>query len=189
MPVFRSLAVLFCPGKRAFALNPRNKPIPNHSPPSISVPTQEKPKVAHESLSSPAATIRYAGDDFFVCTSPGGHSQVVDVSDSRKSTASPVEMLMMAIGACTAVDVVSILKKSRQEITSYRIEVTGERRSEHPRAFTRLEVLHVVRGRSISERSLAHAIQLSDEKYCSVAATLRSPTDIVTSYRIEEEDR
>ena len=85
-------------------------------------------------------------------------------------------------------DVVSILRKKRAQVTSYRVEVRGERRAEHPRAYTRLEVRHVVRGRNLSEKAVAQAIKLSEEKYCSVAATLRPAAEIVSSYEIVAEE-
>ena len=74
-------------------------------------------------------------------------------------------------------------------MTDYRIEVSGERREEHPRAYTRLFVKHIVRGRGVSEEAVARAIELSDQKYCSVAATLRGSAQIVTSYEIIEDNQ
>ena len=134
------------------------------------------------------ATIRFAGDDLFVGITPSGHSQVIETNSARNAAVTPMELLLIALGSCTGVDVVSILKKKRQHVTDYRIEVTGERRDEHPRAFTRLHVKHVVRGRSVSAQAVASAIELSDTKYCSVAATLRGSAEIVTSYEIIEDD-
>ena len=69
-----------------------------------------------------------------------------------------MEMLLLALGGCTGVDVISILRKQRQQITDYRIEVSGERREEYPRAYTRLFVKHIVRGRSVSKEAVARAI-------------------------------
>jgi putative redox protein len=84
------------------------------------------------------------------------------------------------------VDVISILRKKRQEVTEYKIEVRGQRRDDHPRSYKRMEVHHIVTGRSISEQSVAQAIELSDQKYCSVAATLRPTAEIVSSFEIIE---
>jgi putative redox protein len=134
------------------------------------------------------ATIHFAGRDLFVGISPSGHAQVLDTDHERASAATPVELLLIALGSCTAVDVISILKKKREHVTDYRVEVRGERRSEHPRRFTRMEVLHIVRGRNISEKALAQAIELSETKYCSVAATLRPTVEIISSYEIIEEE-
>jgi putative redox protein len=82
----------------------------------------------------------------------------------------------------------AILRKKRERVTDYHVEVRGERREEHPRAYTRLEVKHVVRGRGVSARAVAQAIELSETKYCSVAATLRPTVEIVSSYEILEDE-
>jgi len=82
------------------------------------------------------------------------------------------------------VDVISILEKKRQNITDYKVEITGERRDEHPRAFTKMHVHHIVYGHDVSEQAVAHAIELSDTKYCSVAATVRPTVEITTSFEI-----
>ncbi len=133
------------------------------------------------------ATITYAAEDLFVAVTPSGHAQTLDTDSERSTAASPMELLLIALGGCTAVDVISILKKKRERVTDYRVEVRGERRAEHPRAFTRLEVRHIVRGHGISEKSVARAVELSESKYCSVAATLRPTAEIVSSYEIIED--
>jgi putative redox protein len=134
------------------------------------------------------ATIHFAGNDFFVGITPSGHAQAIETNMERASAATPMELLMIALGGCTGVDVHAVLLKKRQQVTDYRIEVTGERREEFPRSFTQLHVKHIVRGRNVSAEAVARAIKLSDTKYCSVAATLRGSAKIVTSYEIVEED-
>jgi putative redox protein len=134
------------------------------------------------------ATIHFAGDEFFVGVTPSGHAQAIETNSTRANAATPMELLLIALGSCTGVDVISILKKKRQHVTGYRIEVSGERREEFPRSYTRLDVKHIVRGRGVSETAVAHAIELSDKMYCSVAATLRGSAEIATSYEIVEED-
>jgi len=131
------------------------------------------------------ATVEYAGDDLFVATTPTGHAQVLDIKGER--SAGPLELLTIALGGCTGADVISVLHKKREQVTSYRIEVRYERREEHPRSFRRFEVKHIVRGKGISEKAVAQAIQLSTDKYCGVAATVRPTAEIVTSYEIQEE--
>ncbi|MGI8468982.1 MAG: OsmC family protein [Pyrinomonadaceae bacterium] len=132
------------------------------------------------------ATIQYAGDEFFIGTTPSGHAQIMDTKGDRKSAPSPLEMLLVSVGACTASDVVSILQKKRQIVTNYRVEIMGTRREEYPRAFTKFEIHHIVYGRNISARAVAQAIELSDTKYCSVAATVRPTAEIKTSFEIVE---
>lgn len=132
------------------------------------------------------STIQYAGDEFFIGTSASGHAQIIDTKGDRKSAASPLELLLLAVGACTAVDVVSILQKKRQLVTDYRIEINGDRRDEHPRAFTKINIHHIVYGRNVSEQAVERAVELSDTKYCSVAATVRPTAEIVSSFEIVE---
>jgi putative redox protein len=133
------------------------------------------------------ATIHFAENDFFVGITPSGHAQTIETDSQRHSAATPMELLLLALGGCTGVDVISILRKKRQQISDYRIEVSGERRAEHPKAYTRLFVKHIVRGRGVSKDAVERAIELSDQKYCSVAATLRGTAEIVTSYEIIED--
>jgi putative redox protein len=95
-------------------------------------------------------------------------------------------MLLVAVAACTAFDVVSILEKKRQQVSDYKVEIEGERRDEHPRAFTKFHIHHIVQGHNVSEQSVAQAIELSDTKYCSVAATVRPTAKITTSFEIIE---
>ncbi len=133
------------------------------------------------------ATIQLVDDNLFVASSPSGHAIVIDTDHKRSSAASPVELLLIALGSCTAVDVIEILRKKRGIVTNYRVEVTGERRVDHPRSYTGMAVRHIVRGRNISEKAIAQAIQLSEEKYCSVAATFRPTVAITSTYEIIEE--
>jgi putative redox protein len=79
------------------------------------------------------ARVHYAGDEFFIGTTPNGVSQAIDVKGDRRSAASPLELLLISVAACTAADVISILLKKRQDVTAYDVEVTGERVDEHPR--------------------------------------------------------
>ena len=132
------------------------------------------------------ATVRYAGDELFIGTSPSGHSVAIDVKGDRKSAQTPMEMLLVSVAACTAVDVISILEKKRQDVREYVVEIRGTRAVDHPKKFTGFHIHHIVRGHDVSEQALAHAIELSDTKYCSVAATVRPTAVITTSYEIVE---
>lgn len=133
------------------------------------------------------AIIHFAGNDFFVGITPSGHAQTIETDSHRGAAATPMELVLLALGGCTGVDVISILKKKRQQVTDYRIEVSGERRDDHPRAYTRFFLKHIVRGRGVSKQAVARAIELSEKKYCSVAATLRGAAEIITSYEIIED--
>jgi putative redox protein len=133
------------------------------------------------------ATVEYAGDDLFVAVTPSGHAQVLDIKGERSAASGPLELLFIALGGCTGADVISVLQKKREKVTGYKLEIRAERREEHPRSFKKFEVKHIVRGKGISEKAVAQAIQLSTDKYCGVAATLRPTAEIVTSYEIQEE--
>ena len=132
------------------------------------------------------AVVEWKGADLFVGRTPSGHSILLDTDHARNSAPTPMELLLIALGACTSVDVLSILRKKREVVSAYRVEVQGERRAEHPRSYKRMQVHHIVTGRNISEQSVAQAIRLSEEKYCSVAATFRSTAEIVSSFAIIE---
>ena len=134
------------------------------------------------------AKVIFSGDEFFIGVTPSGHAQVIETNSQRANAATPMELLLIALGGCTGVDVISIMQKKRQDVTDYRIEVSGERRAEHPRAYTRMNVRHVMRGRNLSEKALVMAIELSEAKYCSVAATLRPTVEIVSCFEIIEEN-
>jgi putative redox protein len=130
------------------------------------------------------ATVQYAGDDLFIGTSPSGHAQVMDSKGDRHSAPTPIEMLLVSVAGCTAMDVQSILEKKRQDVTAYNVEITGMRADDHPRKFLTFHLHHIVHGRNVSEKAVADAIELSDTKYCSVAATVRPTATITTSFEI-----
>ena len=133
------------------------------------------------------ALVRFVSDDLFLGVTPSGHAMALDTDSQRSTAPSPVELLLVALGSCTATDVASILTKKRQRVTSYVVEVSGQRRDEYPRQYTSMKVHHIFTGRAISPRAVAHAIELSETKYCSVAATLRPTVEIQSSFEIIEE--
>jgi putative redox protein len=136
---------------------------------------------------STKAIVHFASKDLFVGVTPSGHAVTLDTDHERSIAPSPVELLLVALGSCTGVDVISILNKKRMSVSAYRIEVSGERREEHPRSYKLMNVRHIVTGRNISARAVEQAIELSDTKYCSVAATLRPTVEIHSSFEIIEE--
>ena len=122
----------------------------------------------------------------FVARSGSGHSFVLD--DGRGDTGPrPAELIQMALAACTAMDVISILRKKRQEVTRYEVRAEGVQMDGHPNAFTRIDVVHVVEGPSIDVDAVRRAIELSATKYCSVGATLSSGiTEIHHAYLVRD---
>ena len=127
-------------------------------------------------------TVEAPGERFSVRFASG--AQVPVDNHSSTEAASPVEMVLVALGACSAIDVLQILRKKRQMIVGYEVEVLGTRRDEHPRIFTHLEIVHRVRGRELSPAAIADAIRLSDTKYCSVHAMLEGKAHITSRFEI-----
>jgi putative redox protein len=139
-------------------------------------------------MSTPTkAIVRFVDKDLFVGITPSGHALVLDTDHERSSAPSPVELLLIALGSCTGVDVISILQKKRISVTAYRIEVSGVRREEHPRSYRSMNVHHVITGKNVAPRAVEQAIELSETKYCSVAATFRPTVEIHSSFEIIEE--
>ena len=97
---------------------------------------------------------------------------------------SPMEVVLLGLGGCTGIDVVSTLRKMRQEVTGYAVSVRGERRDEHPRIYTRVAVEHEVTGHALKEDHVRRAISLSAGKYCSVSAMLEANAELELTYRI-----
>lgn len=122
----------------------------------------------------------------FVARSGSGHSLVLD--DGRGDTGPrPAELIPMALAACTAMDVISILRKKRQEVTRYEVRAEGAQMDDHPNAFTRIDVLHVVEGPALDIDAVRRAIELSATKYCSVGATLSAGiTEIHHAYLVRD---
>ncbi len=134
------------------------------------------------------ARLRYTGAEQFVAKSPSNHAMVTGFAHENESAPTPMELVLIALGGCTGADVTGILEKKRQRVTGYEIEVRGHRRDEHPRIYTSIEVIHYVRGYSIDPKAVAHAIELSETKYCSVSAMLSAASDISMRFEIINED-
>lgn len=119
-------------------------------------------------------TVFHATEQRYSATNEAGDRLVIDGSGGVSLGVRPMEALLASLGSCTAFDVVEILSKRRTPVESYRIELTGERAEEHPRRYTRIHVRHVVSGEGITQKSLERAVELSHDKYCSVAASLNA---------------
>ena len=128
-------------------------------------------------------SVRWIGDQKFVATSPSGHALTVDSDRASNKAPGPMELVLLALGACTATDVVSILEKKRQKLESLEVICSGERAANPPTVWTKLEILYRLRGQ-LDEAAVKHAIQLSEDKYCSVAAMLRKTAAISWRHEI-----
>ena len=125
----------------------------------------------------------------FVATDSAGHSIVMDASKEaggEGSGFSPMQLLLIALGGCTGMDVVHILRKQRQQIDGLEVSVSGERVKEPPRVYNNIRVEYKIKGKRIKENAVQRAIRLSEDKYCSVGATLRAKAKVTSNYIIQQ---
>ena len=137
-----------------------------------------------------SAKVTYVNGLQFVGEGSSHHSIVLDGDSSvggYNSGLRPMELLLIGIGGCSGMDIISILKKKKQDVTGLEINVNGGQASDYPKKFNNISLEFVVKGRNISEEAVKRAIDLSMNKYCSVKATLDGPATITFSYRITEE--
>lgn len=136
------------------------------------------------------AKIKYVDGMQFVGEASSGHAIVMDGDPKvggRNTAVRPTELLLIGLGGCSGMDVVSILKKKKQYITGVEINVSGKKAEGYPQKFTDIVMEFVVSGRNISEEAVKRSVELSMEKYCSVKATLEGCAKITFSYKIIEE--
>jgi len=129
------------------------------------------------------ANVKWIGGQQFVAVSPSGHALAMDSDRQSNTGPGPMELLLMALGGCTATDIVIILEKKRQKLQSLEVICSGERAADPPQVWTKLEILFRLRG-NIDEAAAQRAIQLSEEKYCSVSATLKKSAELTWRYEI-----
>ena len=129
------------------------------------------------------ATVRWIGEQKFVATSPSGHAITLDSDGQSNKAPTPMELLLMALGACTATDVVLILEKKRQKLQALEVICSGERAPDPPKVWTKLEILYRLRGQ-LEDAAVKRAIELSEEKYCSVSVTLKKIATLSWRYEI-----
>src|SRR3989442_3764224 len=129
------------------------------------------------------ATVKWIGEQKFLGISPSGHAVALDSDRESSKAPGPMELLLVALGACTATAVVIILEKKRQKLDALEVIASGERAADPPAVWTKLELLYRLRGR-LDEAAVKHAIELSEEKYCSVAAMLKKTATLTYRYEI-----
>ncbi len=133
--------------------------------------------------------VKWVQDVMFVGESGSGHAVVMDgppEGGGRNLGIRPMEMLLLGTGGCTSYDVVSILKKSRQPVTDCVAEVTAERAETEPKVFTSIHIHFVISGKGLSEKSVARAVSLTAEKYCSASIMLAQVADVTHDFEIVE---
>ena len=129
--------------------------------------------------------VKWLQNKQFVGIDSSRHSVVLSSQDEGNSVGvKPSDMLLVALGACTAVDVVEILAKKRTPVSSLEIEVRGEHDPEPPWAFRKIHMVYRLRGEAITPAGAEQAIKLSEEKYCCVAATIQGVATITWEYAL-----
>jgi putative redox protein len=128
------------------------------------------------------AKIRWIDKDLFLATTPSGHAVPFDSDRQRNAAPGPMEMLLASLGSCTATDVAMILAKKRQKLRALEVTISGERAPSAPKVWTKIEIIYRLEG-ELDEKAVKHAVELSQAKYCSVAAMLCQVAKI--TYRFE----
>ena len=127
------------------------------------------------------------GGTEFRAVAASGHELIIDTSPEHGGASAgfePLELLAVALGGCTALDVIAILRKKRQDVRGYRLRVATEQEQTHPRVYRRFVVLHIVEGAGLDPQAVARAIELSALKYCPVGAMLAQAAQITHEFRI-----
>ncbi len=123
----------------------------------------------------------------FVGESPSGHSVVMDgppEAGGRNLGVRPMEMILLGLGGCASFDVVSMLKKSKQDLVDCEVEITAERADEEPKVFTKIHLHFIISGNDLSDKRVARAIELSAEKYCSASIMLGKTAVVTHDYEL-----
>jgi len=134
-------------------------------------------------------TVKWNGGRRFVGWDAEGHGVVMDAAREFKgdgSGARPIELALYALGGCTGIDVISILEKARQHVVDFEVIITGTQREEQPRIYSQVTIEYVVTGYDIGEAQVKRAVELSEEKYCSVQGMFGPQVSVSSAYRIIE---
>ncbi len=131
--------------------------------------------------------VTWQGDGQFQGKNPAGGGIYID-ADAAQAGLSPMELLLAAVAGCSGVDVASILRKKRQPLEGFEVQVRGHRAPDHPKVYTHIEVDYLFRGEGLDPKAVEQALRLSVEKYCSVSATLKAAARITWRYRILPQD-
>ncbi|NVK29960.1 MAG: OsmC family protein [Gammaproteobacteria bacterium] len=137
------------------------------------------------------ARIKWLDHMSFVAESGSGHTVVMDGSPDhggRNLASRPMEMVLMGLGGCTSFDVVSMLKKARQDVNHVEVNITAERADAIPAVFTKIHIEFVIDGNDVSDKQIERAVSLSAEKYCSVSKMLEATVEITHSWRRKSDE-
>ena len=130
------------------------------------------------------AQIKWTDGMQFIARAGNSPAVVLD-SGEGGSGPSPMEMVLMGVAGCSAIDVIMIMGKKRVEVTDFQVNISGERAEEYPQRYTDVHIEYVLQGKNIKSKAVEQAIQLSETKYCGAMASLNA--DFETTYRIVDE--
>jgi putative redox protein len=133
-------------------------------------------------------TVRWIGGEQFVGTDSTNHSIVTSTTEAGTGM-KPSELLIVSLASCTSVDVVNILEKKRKKLTGLEIIASSEQDKDPPWAFRKIHMKYLVSGEGLTDKDVERAIELSESKYCSVAATVRGVAEITTEFEIISENK
>lgn len=137
------------------------------------------------------ATVTLKEGMAFEASATSGHTLTLDTDPlvgGKNEGFRPMELLLMGLGGCTGMDVISILRKMKQEVAEYQIKVQGNQQEEHPKVYTDIAVEHVVRGKGVEAHAVRRAVELSATRYCPSSAMLSKAARITHRYRIVDTD-
>lgn len=129
------------------------------------------------------AQVKWIDEELFLGTSESGHTLMMDANGGSLAP-SPLENILISLGGCSSVDVVSILKKSRQDISNCVVNITGTRVDSVPRLFSDIHLHFTITGNAVKEKQVERAVKLSADKYCSVALMLNTKVNITHDYTV-----
>ncbi|WNO62273.1 OsmC family protein [Rheinheimera sp. MMS21-TC3] len=130
------------------------------------------------------AKVKWLDNNTFVGRSGSGHAVVFDGNADNSTAPSPMEMVLMSAGACSSVDVISILHKARQKVQDCEVTLTSERADSVPRVFKKIHLHFDVTGQQLSETHVERAVKLSADKYCSVSIMLTGSVEVTHSFSV-----
>ena len=130
------------------------------------------------------AKLNWIDGERFVAHASSGHAMVIDSDRHRNTAAGPMELVLLGLCACTATDVVSILRKKREPFAGVQVRAEAERAQEPPTVYTAIKLIYTVSG-NVSRKAVEDAVRLSEEKYCGVSAMLKCTAKISTEVHVE----
>ena len=134
--------------------------------------------------------VKWLDNMSFVGESPSGHSVVMDgppESGGRNLGVRPMEMLLLGLGGCSSFDIVSMLKKGKQDLVDCEVDISAERADTEPKVFTKIHAHYVIKGKDLDRKKVERAVNMTAEKYCSVSIMLAQVADVTHDFETIEE--